>query len=680
MTPAGDLPPISVQLLLDTLVDGYIIIDELGRVRAVNRQLTQLLGYTADEILTLGIEDLVPEEHRPARSMTAEQGLAIRHENGSLIPVDVSLSPLTLEGHAFVVAAVRDARERIEREKARANLESMSRKLFLRNAAGAFRVTLEGKLLECNESLARMLGYESPEELQSVPAGSHHVDPASRQAWLDRLRETGVAMNYELQMHRKDGTAMWALENAVLVDDPTWGGPVVMGTVIDMSKQKEQQRQLEELAQHDFLTGLPNRRLLEERAEHVLALAERRGGKAAVVSCDLRRFKPINDTWGHKTGDEVLRQVAARLTANSRAEDTVVRLGGDEFAILLPDVRDERDALSSATRLSGFLDEPFEVGEQSFQLGASFGVAIYPTDGANIDELLASADHAMYSTRTEELKEVQLYSAVATEGRDAMLDREAELRRALAQEELVLLYQPIIQLDTGVVTGAEGLVRWNHPTKGLLPASEFVQLAEYTGLIAELDHWVLGAAVRDLGEWDESTGLEWVFLNLSAGTIGHPEFVSRTMAAIEEAGVDGGRLVLEITERAVMRDARAVGALLCALGEAGVRVALDDFGVGHSALSLLRDLPVQYLKVDGSFMPEVMRDGNSKALVLGIIGLAHGLGLQVIAEGVETPRQHEWLASVGCDYAQGWWTGHPVPSSELLSTPRIAHRTSATVI
>jgi len=656
--------------------------------------MTELAGYTADEILSLRLEDLVPEESRAphprywaeyaaehtAQPMTNRRHVEILHKDGTRIPVDVSLSPLTLADRTIVVAAVRDARERIERQKARANLESMSRQLFLSNAAGAFRVTLGGELLECNESLAHMLGYASPEELQSVPAGSHHVDPESRQAWLDELRETGVAMNHEVQMYREDGTSMWALENSVLVDDPTLGGPVVMGTVIDMSKHKERQHQLEELAQHDFLTGLPNRRLLEERGEHVLALAERRGGKAAVVSCDLRRFKPINDTWGHKTGDEVLRQVSARLTANSRAEDTVVRLGGDEFAVLLPDVRSERDALSSATRLSGFLDEPFQVGEQSFQLGASFGVAIYPDDGANIDELLASADQAMYSTRTEELKEVQLYSAVATEGREAMLDREAELRRALANEELVLLYQPIIRLETGAVAGAEALVRWNHPTKGLLPASEFVQLAEYAGLIAELDRWVLEAAVRDIRGWNESTGLEWVFLNLSAGSIGHPEFVSHTMSAIEAARVDGSRVVLEITERAVMRDARTVGSLLCTLGEVGVGVALDDFGVGHSALSLLRDLPVQYLKVDGSFMPEVMRDEKSKALVLGIIGLAHGLGLQVIAEGVETPRQHEWLTGVGCDYAQGWWTGHPVPASELLSTLRIEHRTSSTVV
>ncbi len=663
--------------LLEMLPDGYAIVDGAAVILEANGRLLDLVGYRAADLVGEPLGLLVPERHREAcsgyfdrclddpehRSEHVRRSLTICHRNGDEIAVDVSLSRVEVEERPCVLAAVRDTRPRVQPEERRES-EDLFRQLFLRNAAGAFRVTLEGRLLECNDALANMLGYESARELEGRSAGSLYVTPAARKRWLAHIRRGGAAMNYEFQMRRKDGSVMWALENSILVDDPESGEPVVLGTVIDLSPHKLQQERLKKLAHHDSLTGLPNRRLLEERAGQVLALAERRRGRAALICCDLRRFKQINDAWGHGVGDEVLSQVADRLGTNTRSGDTVVRLGGDEFAILLATVKHEQDALQAARRLAGFLEEPFGVEGHSFQLDAAFGVALYPDDADNLDELLSCADHAMYQTTGTVRHEIQLYSEVATDGRKKLLAREEELRQALAGEQLRLAYQPIVRVETGGIVAAETLVRWNHPERGLLPASEFIAFAEYTGFIGELDRWVLREAVRQLGE--AGAGPEWICLNLSASSLAHPELVAHISELVEEDRVAGHRLVVEITERVATRDPKAVAALLGVLGEVGVRVALDDFGVGHSSLSLLKTLPIHYLKVDPSFMTDVLHDERAGALVLGILGLGHGLGLEVIAEGVETREQLDWLRSVGCDFAQGYFTGHPGPAETVF--------------
>jgi len=423
-------------------------------------------------------------------------------------------------------------------------------------------------------------------------------------------------------------------------------------------------------AMHDDLTGLPNRACFYDRAEQALRAAGRSRTATAVLLFDLDRFKEINDTLGHRYGDRVLCAIGPRIAPMLRDADTVARLGGDEFCVLLPEVGGVASALEVAARITEALEEPLEVEGMTLVVEASCGVAVAPEHGTTADLLLQRADIAMYAAKRTH-QSVAAYEPHLDRGTPDRLALLSELRAAITGDELVLHYQPQVDLGTGRVQGVEALVRWDHPRRGLLAPDAFVPLAEDTGLIHQLTSWVLDAALDQLRRWttdpdgrvdDDLT----VAVNLSTHSLLDDSFGTEVAVALERFGVPAHRLVLEITETTLMADPERAARVLTALADAGVRFAIDDFGTGYSSLAALRALPVHELKIDRSFVRDMQDAGDDAVIVRSVIELGHTLGLRTVAEGVEDLAVRDRLARLGCDSAQGYALGAPMAPDELL--------------
>ncbi|HET9737990.1 MAG TPA: EAL domain-containing protein [Solirubrobacteraceae bacterium] len=421
-------------------------------------------------------------------------------------------------------------------------------------------------------------------------------------------------------------------------------------------------RQLRHQALHDALTDLPNRTLLHRRAER----AFRGAGLGAMLLIDLDRFKEVNDTLGHDHGDELLVEVAGRLQAALRRGDTLARLGGDEFAVLLDGLPDRGAVVELATRLQDALRRPFALRGVAVELEASVGIALYPEHGSTVGTLLQRADVAMYDA-----KRGGHGIATYTEDRDPYSEDRlgllAELRRALEQDELVLHYQPKVDLASRAVTGVEALVRWEHPTRGLLPPDDFVPLAERTGAVADLTRWVVDTALAQHRAWRDAGVDLPIAVNLAAANIVDLTLPERVAQLLAKHGVSGDRLECEISEHTVMADPVRATEVLARLRMLGVRLSLDDFGTGHSSLAYLKRLPLDEVKIDRSFVAGMAEDENDAVIVRSTIDLARNLGLAVVAEGVETAEIMRGLADLSCDTAQGFHVSRPLPPDALLS-------------
>jgi diguanylate cyclase len=421
-------------------------------------------------------------------------------------------------------------------------------------------------------------------------------------------------------------------------------------------------------ALHDALTGLPNRKWFRERLEEIVEGA-RRGQRGAIVLVDLDRFKDVNDTLGHHAGDELLRVVAQRLPASLRTDDMVARLGGDEFGLILPGIPDAAHALELLARVREELATPMVLDEVLLRIEASFGVALYPADGTTVELLLQHADAAMYQGKRGTSGIVAYESATATHPTQWLIVQ-GELRRALEHEELVLHYQPQVELATGQICGLEALVRWDHPQRGLLPPAEFLPAVEQSSLIDPFTAWVLRRALTDHASWT-TLGMPWaVAVNVSARNLEMQAFPESVAALLAEFGVSANRLTLEITETALAADAVAAAEAVAVLAAHGINIAIDDFGVGYTSLSQLRALPIGELKLHRSFVMDLERDERDRAIVRSVIGLANGLGCRTTAEGVEARDAAIWLAAAGCDRAQGFLFSRPEPYDELLNRYR----------
>ncbi|WP_433089478.1 putative bifunctional diguanylate cyclase/phosphodiesterase [Dactylosporangium sp. CA-052675] len=431
-------------------------------------------------------------------------------------------------------------------------------------------------------------------------------------------------------------------------------------------QRRLREQALTEQAFTDQLTGLPSRALLLERAEQVLLAADRRGGSGALLLIDLDRFKEVNDTLGHHNGDLLLRQVAGRLTGVLRERATVARLGGDEFAVLLADIDGPADAIAAATEITAALDEPFVLGGLSLEVDSSIGVAVYPDHARNCAELLRRADVAMYAAKEGHEHHV-VYDPRFDRHNPYRLGLLGQLRRAIAAGELVIFYQPKADAGTGRVLGAEALVRWQHPEHGLLGPNEFIPIAETTGLIRQLTSYVLETALRDCHAWRAAGHDISVSVNVSARCLLDLELPEEIRRLTEEHDVPADRLVVEITESVIMTDPDRALQVLDRLHALGVRLSIDDFGTGYSSLAYLKNLPVQELKVDRSFVTHMRERTSELAIVRSTVDLGHNLGMQVVAEGVEDAATWEQLHALGCDEIQGYYLGRPMPSGEVVT-------------
>ncbi|HEX8002134.1 MAG TPA: EAL domain-containing protein [Mycobacteriales bacterium] len=437
--------------------------------------------------------------------------------------------------------------------------------------------------------------------------------------------------------------------------------PLLLLPLFAVYKNASVSLEREHQALHDTLTGLPNRKLLLQKVGDAIGDAERVDGQVGLFLLDLDRFKDVNDTLGHHVGDELLLHVGERLASVLRPEDTVARLGGDEFAVLLPLVRDRAAAEEIADRIRTALVQPFVLHDVALDLEASIGIALYPAHATDADALMQRADVAMYHAK-ETRSGIETYDAERDPHSTQRLSLFGQLRRAIEDGELVLHYQPKVDLETGRVAGVEALVRWQHPERGLLPPDTFVPLAEQTGLMKSLTASVLQQALRQTAAWQDAGLHVRMAVNVSARDLHDDTFCDRVREALAQTGVSASLLELELTERVVMADPARAMENLTALSRLGVRLSLDDFGTGYSSLAYLRRLPVTEIKIDKSFVLRMDVDDEDATIVRSTIDLAHGLGLRVLAEGVETAETWQRLADLGCDAAQGYFLSRPHPA------------------
>ena len=448
----------------------------------------------------------------------------------------------------------------------------------------------------------------------------------------------------------------------------------IIGVDVDITARKHADADLLRRATHDPLTNLPNRRTFVERLEHSLQMARRSGVPLAVIFLDLDRFKVINDTLGHSSGDALLVAVAERLPLHLRTDDTVARLGGDEFTMILPAVRCMENGVIVAEKILKAFEQPFLLGDQEITVGSSMGISLYPSDGEDSETLLRHADDAMRRAKKTGRNQYQFYRAEMTEAAQVQLELERDLRRAIEDQQLELHYQPQFELKTNTLIGVEALLRWKHPTRGYIPPLQFIPVAEDSGLIVSIGDWVLRQACEQLSLWQREHSQPFrVAVNVSALQFERHDLVERVNSALQAYGVDARWLELELTESLVMHDVAGSSKQLQKLRDLGVQVAIDDFGTGYSSLAYLQRLPIDRLKIDRAFIKDLGGDPDTTPLAQAIIGLAHTLGMEVVAEGIETTAQLEILRGMHCEIGQGYLLGRPAPSAQLLE--RLSERT-----
>jgi len=521
-------------------------------------------------------------------------------------------------------------------------------------------------LAECNNAMARMYGYDSAEQILGARLGD--LLPKSDQKNIDYLRAlhaSGYNLNDVESSERDRFGNVKVIQNnlSAIVED----GMIVRawGTQRDITTQKQAEEALRTSAYRDSLTQLPNRVLFMEHLDAALKRARRDGQVVGLVFIDVDNFKQINDTCGHEVGDDVLRQVAQRLRQALRDNDTLARFGGDEFVAIVEVA--QRSALTLVTdNLVKHLRDPFTAGDQELFITASIGVSSYPSDGKDASELLRNADRAMYSAKSEGRDTHRFYSARSQATSSATLTFTADLRRALERDELLLHFQPLIDLRSGRIDGLEALVRWHHPTMGLISPDEFIPVAEESGLILSIERWVMQSAMTEALSHELNHPL-MLAINLSMRHFADPELLNELREITEHVGYDPHLLELELTERGLMRHPQRVLRHLKEFQRLGIQVAVDDFGTGYSCLGLMKRFPLNALKIDRSFVHNCATDRTNQALVAAIIRMGHALGLSVTAEGVETRAQLAYLRDQGCDRAQGSYFSRPVPATKLAA-------------
>ncbi|HET7024267.1 MAG TPA: EAL domain-containing protein [Gemmatimonadales bacterium] len=665
--------------LMANTLDLIVVLDTDGRVRYTSGSIETVLGYDTEELLGRDAFGLLhPDEvdevrgrfvrllDRPGPAPRIE--FRCRHHDGAWRIFEASANNLladpAIDG---VVITMRDIAARKRAEEA------------LRESEERYALAQQGAndgLWDWDLRAGQV--YFSPRWKAMVGAAEHEVGTAPEE-WFGRVHpdeleqlkidiDLHVAghtphLQTEHRMRHRDGLYRWVMTRGLAVRDAAGKAYRLAGSQTDITVRKSIEEQLLHDAFHDPLTGLPNRALFMDRMGHAIRRGRRSDGRSAVLFLDLDRFKVVNDSLGHVHGDQLLVAIARRLEDCIRPGDTVGRLGGDEFVVLLDEVPGAAGAEEVAGRIQAALSDPFELAGQEVFVTASIGIAISVTGHERAEDLLRDADTAMYDAKAQGKATHRVFHAGMHSHAMSQLQLETDLRRALDREELVLFYQPIVSLARGRVTGFEALARWRHPERGFLGPEEFIPLAEETGLIDRIGQWVMGEACRTLRGWLDrhpASGPLSVSVNISARQFQRPELVAEVAAVLAEVALPSGALRLEITEGTIMGQAESSVAVLRGLKQAGVQVQVDDFGTGYSSLSYLQRFQLDALKIDRSFVGELGNPGENPEIVRTIIALAKNLGMAVIAEGVETPRQRTMLQQFGCDYVQGWLFSHPL--------------------
>ena len=529
-----------------------------------------------------------------------------------------------------------------------------------------------------------ILGVSAAEYVEDPDLWTSMLHPDDRETALEtytRGRESGEPFTFEYRLIARDGRNVWFRDSAIVLPDGDGRPALIQGVMLDITERKAAEAQIAFLAYHDKLTGLPNKAMFDELLELSLARARRHGLGLAVLSLDLDNFKLVNDSLGHEAGDQLLAQMSERLGEATRETDLVARQGGDEFLLLLSDldrtspVADgdgaEISAESVANRVQRALEVPFHVNGTELYLSASIGISVFPLDADDGTTLMKNADTAMFRAKRSGPGAYVIHRA---DEADALtrLSLSTRLRKAVEQKTWMLHYQPLIRLDSAQMYGVEALIRWPEPNGGLVPPGEFIPLAEEMGLIEAIGDWVVDEICRQDAAWRADGMTLDIGFNLSPRQLYQDDLVDRIVRQLEANGTDPSRVTVEITESTAMTDPDRTLAILYGLHDRGIRLAIDDFGTGYSSLSRLRHMPVDILKIDRTFVREVHSDPQSASMVSAIIALASNLGMDALAEGIETVEEWRFLADRGCEFGQGYHFSRPVPATEILAMYRRA--------
>ncbi len=686
--------------IIHNLRDGLIVCDSMAIIREINPAIERLFGYSSKEILGADIGTLLPDlslANYRLESSVFMRCTGIRNNNDPFI-VELNLTAVNIGLNSYFTLELRDISNttRIQ-ESVWSVAQELEQRVNLRTQ----------ELVQSNQELRHQISerqamqkalQESEQRLRSVvtnaPVILFAVDRAgcftfAEGRGLERLAVrpgdlVGQSL-FKLLRNRPrfkkdfarilDGeqvTSMIEINDLIfecrysIVKDARQEVVGVIGVATDITERKRAEERLLQLANYDSLTSLPNRTLFHDRLTHALAKARRQRGQVALLFLDLDRFKMINDSLGHHAGDELLKAVAQRLQQNARKGDTVARLGGDEFTVILEELTHHEDATTVARKIQDVMNRPFHIDGHEMFVTTSLGIAIFPQDGADIEELLKNADTAMYRAKEQGRNNYRFYTADMNAKAVEHLIMENRIRHALQRNEFILYYQPQIDLHRREITGLEALIRWHHPDLGLLYPNQFLPLAEDTGFITAIGDWVLHKACWQAAQWQRAGMAPLrIAVNLSPLQFTQPALVDSVAAALKNSGLDPGNLELEITENFLVDNVDNAIVTLRKLHELGVQLAIDDFGTGYSSLSYLKKFPLNSLKIDRSFVRDISTDEGDAAIAEAIIALAQTLRLRVMAEGVETEEQLHFLRNRGCDQAQGFLIGEPLPPEQV---------------
>ncbi|AYH42863.1 EAL domain-containing protein [Azoarcus sp. DN11] len=660
--------------LIGSLPDQLFVMDDAGRIVEVHspdaallpRDSADILGRSYDDVFPLPVADGI------RTALMAIRGDARRREFEYALELPVgrrqfSASMSQLSGGdgrtAGFIALVRDVSEReLAEEKMRE-----ATVVFDASSQGIMTADANGIITSVNPAFCSITGYSAADVIGNTPAmfkSGRHDEAFYENMW-STLEKVG-RWEGEIWNRRKAGDIypQWLTISAVRDE----AGRLIKYVSIfsDMTRRKQREEVIWRQANFDVLTGLANRNLLNDRLDRALVHSHRTGKKAGLIFLDLDGFKWINDTLGHDVGDEMLIEVAARLKECVRHQDTVARLGGDEFTLVVDDIEDVDDLQIVGDKVLRIIREPFLLAGANRYVTGSLGITVFPDDGDDVQTLLRNADIAMYKSKQLGKNRCQFYSQDMQEAARVRVQLEAELRIAIERKEFVLFYQPIIDAERGRVSGAEALLRWRHPSRGIVAPDEFITIAEDTGLIVPIGEWVLNEALRQANAW-RIRGLPplRVAVNVSGVQFREQGLVEMITQASRTPGFDEITLVLEITESVLMQSSDVTEARMREIGLFGIEYSLDDFGTGYSSLSYLKRFPVGHVKIDRSFVSDCPDDRNDVLLVEAIINMAHSLGLKVTAEGVETERQRAFLRARSCDYLQGYLISEPLPAVDF---------------
>lgn len=671
--------------ILQSAPDGMVVVDGQGLIRLVNTQLCRMFGYEDGELTGQPIELLVPFDtrgsHEALRSGFIESGAPGRpmgdgasslrgcRKDGSEFFIDVCLARLPKVDDAIgtVCAAIRDVTERKQLEQALAKREQEFRTLVENSVDKVARYGRDLRRLYVNPAFAALVKGGADALIGRTPTECPGGPNAA--IYENKLAEVfaeGRGTEFESKWTDRTGQEMCSLISLTPEFDAQGEVSSVLSVGRDITELNAFRHKIHQMAFYDPLTSLPNRALFNDRLRQMITDAAWHGQQAGLMMMDMDRFKAVNDTLGHPAGDELLRETAARLSTCVRAYDTVARLGGDEFAILLPEVRSGDDLGRIASKVLAVFQKPFQLAGKEVFVSCSIGIALYPGDSTEADDLLKYADSAMYFAKRSGRNNFRFYSRDLTESSHERLVLESDLRRALEREELELFYQPKVSLRDGELTGSEALLRWRHPERGMVPPNAFIGIAEDSGLIVEIGEWVLREACRTASRWNgEGKPLHKVAINLSPRQFQGADLAGMVFRALEESACRPEWIELEITESLLLAEENEVLDVLNSFRAKGISIAIDDFGTGYSALSYLARFPIATLKIDRSFISSIATDTYRAELVKAILSIARCLGQQVVAEGVETLEQAEFLKAHGCHVAQGYFYGKPMPASEF---------------